>query len=83
VPAGEHTDHPTSKPVELFAIPMRQHTRRGEVCYEPFAGSGSQLVAGEGLGRLVYGCEIMPEFVAVTLERLAGLGLEPRLAEGE
>ena len=83
VPAGEHTDHPTSKPVELFAIPMRQHTRPGEVCYEPFAGSGSQYVAGEGLRRLVYGCEIMPEFVAVTLERLAGLGLEPRLVEGE
>jgi len=83
VPAGEHTDHPTSKPVELFAIPMRQHTRPGEVCYEPFAGSGSQYVAGEGLQRVVYGCEIMPEFVAVTLERLAGLGLEPRLVEGE
>jgi hypothetical protein len=58
VPAGEHTDHPTSKPVELFAILMRQPTRPGEVCYEPFAGSGSQYVAGEGLGRLVYGCEM-------------------------
>jgi DNA modification methylase len=56
---------------------VRQHTRWGEVCYEPFAGSGSQYVAGEGLGRPVYGCEIMPEFAAVTLERLVGLGLQP------
>jgi len=82
IPAGERTDHPTSKPVELFAIPMTQHTRLGEVCYEPFSGSGSQQVAGEQNGRLVYGLELQPEFVAVILERLAGMGLEPRLVEG-
>jgi DNA modification methylase len=81
VPAGEHTDHPTSKPVELFAIPMAQHTRLGDVCYEPFAGSGSQHVAGEQLGRLVYGLELQPVFVAVILERLAGMGLEPQLVD--
>jgi DNA modification methylase len=79
VAAGEHTDHPTSKPVELFAIPMQQHTRLGDICYEPFAGSGSQHVAGEQSGRLVYGLELQPVFVAVILERLAGLGLEPHL----
>jgi DNA modification methylase len=81
VPAGERTDHPTSKPIELFAIPMRQHTRPGEICYEPFSGSGSQLVAGEQLGRLVYGLELQPEFVAVILERVSELGLTPELAE--
>lgn len=27
VPVGQKTDHPTSKPVEVFAIPMRQHNR--------------------------------------------------------
>jgi DNA modification methylase len=52
------------------------------VCYEPFTGSGSQVVAGEQLGRLVYGLELQPEFCAVILERLAGMGLEPRLVEG-
>ena len=82
VKVGTSTDHPTSKPVELFEIPMLQHTRQGEVCYEPFAGSGSQHVAGEKLGRLVFGLELMPEFVAAILERLSGMGLEPRLAEG-
>lgn len=76
---GTSTDHPTSKPVGLFAIPMKTHTMPGDICYEPFAGSGSQLVAGEQLGRLVYAMEIAPEFVAVTLERLAGMGLAPRL----
>jgi len=69
--------HPTQKPVELFAIPMRNHTRSGEICAEPFAGSGSQLVAAQQLGRRCYGMEIEPKYVAVTLERLASMGLTP------
>jgi hypothetical protein len=43
---GTQTDHPTSKLTEVFAIPMRQHTAPGEICYEPFSGSGSQQVVG-------------------------------------
>lgn len=74
--------HPTSKPTEVFSIPMQQHTRRGDICYEPFSGSGSQLVAGEIEGRLVYGIERAPEYVAVILERAQRLGLEPVL-EGD
>jgi DNA modification methylase len=47
VPSSEvETDaHPTSKPCRLFALPMEMHTELNEVCYEPFSGSGSQLVA--------------------------------------
>ena len=39
--------HPTQKPVELFALPIRRHTRPGDVCFEPFSGSGSQLIAAQ------------------------------------
>jgi len=78
---GEPSVHPTEKPTELFAIPMRQHTERGGLCYEPFSGSGTQLVAAEKLGRVCYAMELSPPFVAVALERLAGLGLKPRLCE--
>ena len=67
---GTQTLHPTSKPIELFAIPMRQHTQAGDICYEPFSGSGSQFVAGEQLGRIVYGVELNPAFVAVALQHL-------------
>jgi DNA modification methylase len=73
--------HPTAKPIELFAIPMRNHARAGSVCAEPFAGSGSQFVAAEQVGCSVRGMEIEPKYCAVTLERLAGIGLEPRLVE--
>ncbi len=66
---GERTDHPTSKPLELFEIPMRQHTRPGEVCYEPFCGSGSQLIAAERLGRRCFAIEISPTYCDVIVRR--------------
>ena len=70
--------HPTEKPIEVFARPMRKHTRRGDICLEMFSGSGSQLVAAEQEGRLCYALELEPAFVAVALQRLAGMGLAPR-----
>jgi DNA modification methylase len=69
VKVGEKTDHPTSKPVDVFAIPMRQHARPGEVCYEPFSGSGSQIIAGETTGRRVFAIEISPQYVDVAVKR--------------
>jgi DNA modification methylase len=73
--------HPTSKPCKLFAIPMEMHTEPHDICFEPFAGSGSQLVAAEQLGRRCYGIEKSPAFVAVILERMAALGLKPEVIE--
>jgi DNA modification methylase len=74
--------HPTQKPIELFARPMRNHTRQGEICAEPFCGSGSQILAGEKTGRIVYACDIQPAFVAVTLERwLEATGEQPTRLE--
>ncbi len=67
--AFERTEHPTEKPLALFEIPMKQHTRPGELCYEPFSGSGTQIVAAENLGRQVRAIELAPQFVAVALDR--------------
>ncbi len=81
-PAGDdRVEQPTQKPVEVFLIPMLQHTYPGDLVYEPFSGSGSQLVAAEAAGRICYAMEKSPAFVAVDLERLAGLGLTPKLVE--
>jgi DNA modification methylase len=78
---ADRPDHPTPKPLDCFAIPMRQHTKPGDICYEPFCGSGSQVIAGEREGRRVYAIEISPAYVAVTLERWAeATGLKPRLS---
>jgi hypothetical protein len=51
---------------------MRQHVARGGLCYEPFSGSGSQIMAGEATGRRVFAMEISPAYVDVTVERWQG-----------
>ena len=71
--------HPTTKPVELIAKMLANSSRAGELVYDPFAGSGSTIVAAHQLGRIGYGCELDPGYVAVQLERLSMIGLEPRL----
>ncbi len=62
-------EHPTEKPVELFARPMRKHTKAGDLVFEPFSGSGSQLIAAETLGRRCHAMEISPAFVDVAIRR--------------
>lgn len=68
-PPGTKTLHPTSKPLPIFEIPMQQHTKVGDICYEPFSGSGSQLIAAENLGRQCRAVELQPQYVAVALDR--------------
>lgn len=65
----ETREHPTSKPVRIFTLPMEMHTKPGDVCYEPFSGSGSQLIAGQKTGRKVYGMELSPQFCDVIVRR--------------
>ena len=62
-------EHPTQKPIEIFARPMRKHTKKYAVCFEPFSGSGSQIVAGEQEGRRVFAMELSPVFVDVAVRR--------------
>jgi DNA modification methylase len=81
VPSSDiETDaHPTSKPSRLFELPMEMHTEPGDICYEPFSGSGTQLVAGQRTGRRCFAIEKSAPFVAVALERMAEFGLKPEL----
>jgi DNA modification methylase len=51
-------------------IPIMQHVEVGGLCYEPFSGSGTQIMAAENLGRICYAMEISPAFVAVALQRI-------------
>ena len=62
-------EHPTQKPVEIFARPIRKHTRRGDIVYEPFSGSGSQIIAAEKEGRRCRAMELEPRFVDVAVRR--------------
>jgi DNA modification methylase len=82
----ETNEHPTSKPNRLFAIPMELHTSPSDLCYEPFSGSGSQLIAAEQLGRRCYAIELEPRFVDVAIsrwEKLTGQKAEVIEEEGD
>ena len=57
--------HPTQKPVELFMRPIEYHTEVGDICYEPFLGSGTQIIAAEKLGRRCFAMEKEPLYVDV------------------
>ncbi len=63
------SDHPMSKPVDLFVIPIRRHTKPGDVVFEPFSGSGSQLIAAERTGRRCRAIEISAPYVDVAIRR--------------
>jgi DNA modification methylase len=83
VPRPSRSDeHPTMKPVELVGQMIGNSSSRNDAVLDPFLGSGTTMVAAEQLGRICYGMEIEPKYVAVTLERMAGMGLEPKLVTG-
>jgi len=79
---GVESRHPTEKPLQLFTTPILLHTQRGDVCYEPFSGSGTHLCAAENAERRCFAMEIEPAFVAVALERLSEMGPTPKLVSG-
>lgn len=72
-------EHPTMKPIELVARAIRNSSGPGNIVCDPFVGSGTTMAAAQALGRICYGMDIEPKYVAVVLERLSELGLTPRL----
>jgi hypothetical protein len=54
--------HPTVKPVTLVADAIKDCSRRGEIVLDPFAGSGTTLVAAEKTGRLARLVEFDPAY---------------------
>jgi len=61
--------HPTIKPAEIFLRPIEYHTKAGEICLEPFSGSGTQICAAERLARRCFAMELAPAFVDVGVLR--------------
>lgn len=76
-------EHPTEKPVEIFARPMRKHTRKGDVVFEPFSGSGSQIVAAEQIGRRCLAIELEPVYVDVAIRRWQSMTGRSAVRDGD
>jgi len=85
--SGELSDsagwHGSIKPLSVVSDLLRRVCVPGALTFDGFLGSGTTMVAAEQLGRLCYGMEIAEKYVAVTLQRLADMGLEPRLVEAQ
>lgn len=63
------TVHGTQKPVECMRRPMINNSERGDAVYEPFAGSGTTLIAAESVERRCFAMEIDPRYCDVIIER--------------
>src|SRR5690625_1581264 len=67
------TDHPTEKPVSLLSEWIECTTETGDTIVDPFMGTGATAVAGEEIGRRVYGAEMDDSYYAQAVERLLGV----------
>ena len=68
--ASEGKDHPTQKPLPLMKWCIG-FTTDGACVADPFAGSGSTLVAAKALGRKAIGVELEERYCEIAARRLA------------
>ena len=62
-------EHATSKPITLHEKAIKRCTKPNDIILDSFLGSGSTLLAGEQLGRRVYGLELEPKFCDLIIRR--------------
>lgn len=74
--------HPTVKPVAMVMDALRDCSRRGGIVLDPFAGSGTTMIAAQRTGRRARLMEIDPLYCDVIIKRWqTQFGLVARLAE--
>lgn len=66
---ASETGHSTQKPIECMRRPIQNNSRPGDYIYEPFAGSGTTIIAAEMINRYCLAIELMPEYVDVCVLR--------------
>ena len=67
-----HGGFPTEKPVELLETLVTQSSQPGELCVDPFMGSGSTGMAALKHGRRFLGCDITVKAFEEAARRLSG-----------
>jgi DNA modification methylase len=66
-------EHPTMKPVALFAAAINDTMPQNATIYDPFLGSGTTLIACEEMARVCVGLELEPKYCDVIVERWENL----------
>ena len=62
-------EHPTMKPVPLFAYLIENSSKRDDIVLDTFSGSGTTIIACEQLGRSGYCSELDPKYCDVIINR--------------
>ena len=62
-------EHPTMKPIALFAYQLGNSTKRGGLVLDLFGGSGTSIIASEQTGRKCYTMELDEHYCDVILQR--------------
>ena len=61
--------HPTMKPIELIERAIGNSSQQGDLVLDPFAGSGSTLIACQRMRRCARLIELEPQYVDVIVRR--------------
>jgi site-specific DNA-methyltransferase (adenine-specific) len=68
---SERTGYPTQKPLRLIERIVRASSNPGDLVADFFVGSGTTVVAAAMLGRHYLACDVSPDAVRITNQRLA------------
>lgn len=66
---ARNAEHPTMKPVALFAYQIGNNTKAGDIVLDLFGGSGTTIMAAEQNDRKGYVMEYDPRYVDVIIKR--------------
>ena len=69
----KNNDHPTSKPLDLLAYPIKNSSQANGIVLDTFGGSGSTLIACEQADRICNMLELDAKYASVILRRYAKL----------
>lgn len=70
--ASDKGKHPTQKPLELMKALIELSTKKNQLILDPFAGSGTTLLAAKELNRNYIGFELNNNYFNIAQERLKG-----------
>ena len=68
-----NAEHPTMKPIPLFAYQIGNSSKQGDIVADAFGGSGTTMVACQQMNRKAYLIEFDPRYCQVIVDRMKKL----------
>jgi len=75
----ENTAHPAQKPEKLLAKLILASSKKNDLVFDPFLGSGTSAVVAEKLGRRWCGIDINREYLCWAYKRILGAQSDPSI----